>query len=304
MPRERAVGLRQDPREIVPGEGQQLTRIGKRPAGPDEVGRLFTWNAPAATNRMWSVRTDTVLRVEGGSLDDRQQVPAGPPDGRRRVPGRFPAGDLVDLVEKKRIPDCSFRSDRQLFYALRIHPARRLFLLEEAERGRRPASVSSASVSGRGRRASPGGSLPSLRGAAPESRESSIGAAVSLYSTSTVRSESFPARSMARNRSLVSADPTSATAAAWPPSPGAREQQVEEPLLGGGLRLVGDFFHLLRPDHPDSDLDEIPDHRLDVAPHVPTSVNFERLHLTKGACASSRACARSRSSRLQSARPL
>ena len=81
--------------------GLSSTRIGKRPcsSGIRSEG-LETWNAPAATNRTWSVFTMPYF-VDVGSFDDRQQVALHP---FSRDVGSAPlpalAGDLVDLVEE------------------------------------------------------------------------------------------------------------------------------------------------------------------------------------------------------------
>ena len=52
------------------------------------------------------------------------------------------------------------------------------------------------------------------------------------------------------------------------PRPGARQQELEEPLLGRLRGLLGDDLGHLALDHVDRQLGQVADHRLDVAPDV------------------------------------
>ena len=61
--------------------------------------------------------------------------------------------------------------------------------------------------------------------------------------------------------------------------PRRRQQQIEQPLLGGRARLVLDLVALLRADHVHGELDEIADHRLDVAADVADFGELRRLDL-------------------------
>ena len=58
-----------------------------------------------------------------------------------------------------------------------------------------------------------------------------------------------------------------------------RQQQVEQPLLGGGARFVVHLVALLRPHHVHRELDEIADHRLDVAADIADFGELRRLDL-------------------------
>ena len=95
-------GSRQDADEVVlRSAASSSTRIGKRPwnSGIRSDG-LETWKAPAAMNRMWSVRTMPylVLTVEPSTIGSRSRcTPSRETSGPLRLAA---AGDLVDLVDE------------------------------------------------------------------------------------------------------------------------------------------------------------------------------------------------------------
>ena len=58
-----------------------------------------------------------------------------------------------------------------------------------------------------------------------------------------------------------------------------RQQQIEQPLLGVLRRLAAHFLEPLVADHVDAELDEVADHRLDVAADVADLGELRRLDL-------------------------
>jgi hypothetical protein len=71
-----------------------------------------------------------------------------------------------------------------------------------------------------------------------------------------------------------------------------RQQQVEQPLLGGLLRLLADLDAALVPHHPDRELRQVANHRLDVASHVPDLGELRGLDLQEGGVRQLREAAR------------
>ena len=61
-----------------------------------------------------------------------------------------------------------------------------------------------------------------------------------------------------------------------------RHKDIEQPVLGGGFRAVADFVEFLFADHVDRDIDQIADHRFDIAPHITHFREFARLDLHEG----------------------
>ena len=114
---------------------------------------------------------------------------------------------------------------------------------------------------------------------------SKAGIDFSRTSSSTMRSSSLPSRSCWRSFSRVREPGSPASSGSLPMLKPIgcsvvrrrtwrdlrrhrRQQQVEQPLFGVQLGLVGDVFQLFLAHHVDGDLDQVADHGLHVAAHV------------------------------------
>ena len=64
--------------------------------------------------------------------------------------------------------------------------------------------------------------------------------------------------------------------------PDWRQQDVQQPLLGVLRRLLADLFEPVIPHHVDGELDEVADHRFDVASHVADLSELGCLDLYEG----------------------
>src|SRR5512139_510710 len=189
------------------------TRMGNRPwsSGMRSEG-LLTWNAPAAMNRMKSVRTTPclVLTLDPSTIGSRSLcTPCRDTSG----PERDSRPAILSISSRNTIPDCSVRSTASRF--------------TRSMSTRRPASSFSRNGRASGtrirfRRTFFGKSpesiswrFPSIPSGAPPAvpRRSITGTADSRTSTSTVRSASFPSRSRMRRRSRVSREALSVSPA-------------------------------------------------------------------------------------------
>ena len=128
---------------------------------------------------------------------------------------------------------------------------------------------------------------------------SNAGIDFSRTSSSTMRSSSLPSRNCWRSFSRVREPGSPASSGSLPMlnpmllrgrARLARrdlrrhrgQQQVEQALFGVQLGLVGDVFQLLFAHHVDGDLDQVADHRLDVAAHVADLGELRGLDLHEG----------------------
>ena len=77
--------------------------------------------------------------------------------------------------------------------------------------------------------------------------------------------------------------PPAVVAGARPRTRGDRRQQnIEQPLFGIQLGLVGNIFQLLFAHHVDGDLDQVADHRFHVAAHVADLGELRSFHFHEG----------------------
>ena len=137
---------------------------------------------------------------------------------------------------------------------------------------------------------------------------SNAGIDFSRTSSSTMRSSSLPSRSCWRSFSRVREPGSPASSGSLPIlNPiccvlrgwtrrnlrrHRRQQQVEQPLLGVQLGLVGDVLQLFFAHHVDGDLDQVADHRLDIAAHVADLGELRGLDLQEGRVGQLRQAAR------------
>ena len=61
-----------------------------------------------------------------------------------------------------------------------------------------------------------------------------------------------------------------------------RDQDGDDSLVSHLVRLVLHFFQLLRLDHPDGRLHQVPDHRFHIPAHITHFRKFGRFHLDEG----------------------
>ena len=104
-------------------------------------------------------------------------------------------------------------------------------------------------------------------------KTSSIGPTWACVSSSITRSSSLPARSWARSFSRVaSREASGETSSRVPLTKGsavvARQEEIEQPILGEGLGPVAHARRHLGLDHVHAELGQVADHGLDVAAHV------------------------------------
>ena len=267
--------------------GSSSTRMGKRPCSSGMRSEaLATWNAPAAMKSTWSVFTDAVLRVDGRALDDGEEVAlhALARDVGAVPPASRPA--ILSISSMKTMPAFSARSSasrttRSMSTSGRPPPARgarappspcsrrfRFF-------GRRRAS--SRSGCSRSTASCPGAPAPSppcpgrherhhRRGglSGPRPRPSRRRAC----RRAAARGPS-PRPPAACARLACSAGPRRATrwtrAAEPEPEAGAAAERVEHPLLGRLAGPLAELLRLLLLHELHRGLDEVADHRVDVA---------------------------------------
>ena len=263
--------LRQDSHEV--GGLERLELDPDREASlelRDEVRRLRQVEG-SRRDEQDVVRADhPVLRVDGGALDDRQDVALDSLAADVRAVRPLPAGDLVDLVDE---------DDARLLNARST--AARLTL---------SMSTSFCSSSCRRCSAASGTFIRRFR-LRPWNRPGSM--SFMLMSISSIDEPAMISKGRERllpHRDLDHAPVEGAAAkllpetlaGARPGLPGGpgrlrvrrgpradrrrgRQQQVQEALLRVGLRLLADLHAPLLPDHVDRELDQVAHHRLDVA---------------------------------------
>ena len=244
------------------------------------------WNAPEAMNRMWSVRTMPYLVLTVDALDDRQQVALHALARDVGAAGGLAAGDLVDLVDEDdaRLLDAADRLVRDLLHVDQL--ARPL-----------PAS-SSSSASGTVHAAASWSSWAggwrsrSLHVATPISSmpcgvsTSTIGGGLCAdleldLAVVELALAQHAAQLLARARVRIAARRRRRL----------RCRQRGGPRRGGGSRRssrrssaasrarIATFARLLLAHHLDGELDQVADHRLDVAADVADLGELRRLDL-------------------------
>ncbi len=286
LPDQGVLGLGQDADEILARQGLQLDPDGKAPLQlGDQVGGLGDVEGAGGDEQDVVGADHAVLGGHRGALDDRQEVPLDPLAGHVGAVAAFAAGDLVQLVQEDDAgvldpPDGLARPPLPCRPASGPLPGpgaagpratrtrRRLVRL-----GRTFDSMSLSWM--------PISSMPW-----PE-KTSTIGIDCCCVSSSTIRSSSLPARSWARSfSSVASREASGATCSSEPLLKGsrapARQQEIEQPILGEPLGLLLHLGHQLGLDHGDAQLGEVADHRLDVAADVADLGVLRGLDLDEG----------------------
>src|SRR5215510_11117668 len=265
-------------------KGSSSTRMGKRPcsSGMRSDG-LETWKAPAAMNKMWSVRTIPylVVTVEPSTMGRRSRCTPSRETSGPCTPSR-PA--TLSSSSRKMIPESSTRrmacatasSTSTSFCASSWARSRRASPTLSRRRrvlfGRMLASMSLMLM--------PTSSIP-----CPENT-SNIGPVWACTSTSICRSSSLPARSCPRSFSRVASREKLRGQLQGVAGEGftgtAGQQEVEDTLFGQVLGALAHGEGHLGLDHVHRQLGQIADHGLHIAAHVADLGVLGRFHLQEG----------------------
>src|SRR4030095_17184701 len=98
---ERVLGLRQDADKVFFTQRPQF-HTDRKPALKlrNQIRRPRSVKGPGGDKKYVISLDHAILRVHGGAFDNRQQISLTPLRRYIRPMGRFPAGDLVDLVKE------------------------------------------------------------------------------------------------------------------------------------------------------------------------------------------------------------